>query len=47
MDPDRDREVVDRGRRVPGRGRGVRTRGGRSLRGRSRAVVSDFQQNNR
>lgn len=41
MDPARDREVADRGRRVAGRGRGVRTRGGRRLRGRSRAVVSD------
>ena len=41
MDPDRDREVADRGRRVAGRGRGVFMRGGRRLRGRSRAVVSD------
>lgn len=43
MDPARDREVADRGRRVAGRGRGrgVRMRGGRRLRGRSRAVVSD------
>ena len=43
MDPDRDREVADRGRRVAGRGRGrgrgVRMCGGRRLRGRSRAVV--------
>ena len=41
MDPAREREVADRGRRVAGRGRGVRTRGGRRLGGRSRAVVSD------
>jgi hypothetical protein len=41
MDPARDREVADRGRRVAGRGRGVCMRGGRRLRGRSRAFVSD------
>ena len=41
MDPARDREVADRGRRVAGRGRGVRMCGGRRLRRRSRAVVSD------
>jgi hypothetical protein len=38
MDPARDREVADRGRRVAGRGRGRGVR--RRLRGRSRAVVS-------
>ena len=41
MDPERDREVADRGRRVAGRGRGVCMHGGRRLRGRSRAVVSE------
>ena len=41
MDPARDREVADRGRRVAGRGRKVHMRGGRRLRGRSSAVVSD------
>jgi hypothetical protein len=40
MDPARDREVADRGR-VTGRGRGVFMRGGRRLRGRSRAAVLD------
>jgi hypothetical protein len=40
MDPARDK-VADRGRRVAGRGRGVGMRGGRRLRGRTRAVVSD------
>lgn len=41
MDPGRDREVADRGRRVAGRGRGVGVCGRRRQRGRSRAVVSD------
>jgi hypothetical protein len=41
MDPARDRDVADRGRRVSGKGRGVSMcRRGR-LRGSSRAVVSD------
>jgi hypothetical protein len=41
MDPARDREVADRGRRVAGRGRGVRMCVGRRPRGRSKAAVSD------
>ncbi|KAL3969266.1 beta-galactoside alpha-2,3-sialyltransferase (sialyltransferase 4A) [Sarotherodon galilaeus] len=41
MDPARNGEVAERGRRVAGRGRGIRMRGGRRIRGRSRAVVSD------
>ena len=40
MDPARDREAAHRGRRLAGRGRG-RGDGGRRLRGRSRAVVSN------
>ncbi|XP_038137819.1 uncharacterized protein LOC119781423 [Cyprinodon tularosa] len=41
MDPARNREVAERGRRGAGRGRGIRMRGGRRIRGRPRAVVSD------
>ncbi|KAL3973664.1 NLR family CARD domain-containing protein 3 [Sarotherodon galilaeus] len=41
MDPARNGEVAERGRRVAGRGRGIRMGGGRRIRGRSRAVVSD------
>ena len=41
MDPGRNREVAERGRRVAGRGRGIHMCGGRRIRGRSRAVVSD------
>ncbi|XP_019217583.1 uncharacterized protein LOC109203005 [Oreochromis niloticus] len=41
MDPARNGEVAERGRRVAGRGRGIRMHGGRRIRGRSRAVVAD------
>jgi len=41
MDPARNREVAERGRRGAGRGRGIRMRGGRRIRPRPRAVVSD------
>ncbi|KAL4008589.1 hypothetical protein ACER0C_002441 [Sarotherodon galilaeus] len=41
MDPARNGEVAERGRRVAGRGRGIHMRSGRRIRGRSRAVVAD------